>query len=163
MFGEEPLQPHHGLEGFDCGVDALNDWLKQNALSEQGRSARTFLAFDGLDLVGYYALSAHLVERDQMPRSVARGSGYKIPSVLIAKLAVDVRHQGHGYGERVLLAAVNRCVDAARSAGARLIVVDATSPDAAAFYQHFDFRPATAERFYMKMSTAAKALGLPWP
>jgi len=56
-------------------------------------------------------------------------------------------------------------VDAARTAGGKLVVVDAIDESAAAFYRHHDFiaLPARSDRLVMKMSTAAKALGVSWP
>ena len=56
-------------------------------------------------------------------------------------------------------------VEAARRAGGKLLVVDAIDERAAAFYRLHDFvaLPARSDRLVMKMSTAAKALGVSWP
>jgi hypothetical protein len=54
---------------------------------------------------------------------------------------------------------------AARAAGGRLVVVDAIDENAASFYRSHDFEPSPADPHLltMKLSTAARALGLDWP
>lgn len=58
------------------------------------------------------------------------------------------------------VAALAACI-----AGGKLIVVDAIDSNAAAFYRHYDFEPPPnrPDRFVMKLSTAARALGIDWP
>ena len=52
-----------------------------------------------------------------------------------------------------------------RRAGGRVVVVDAVDAAAKAFYEHHDFQPmpGSDQRLLMKLSTAATALGEPWP
>jgi hypothetical protein len=65
----------------------------------------------------------------------------------------------------LLVHALTTIVVAARSAGGRLVVVDAVNEDAASFYRANDFRPSPTDprRLIMKLSTAARALGFTWP
>ena len=45
MIKLEALTGHHDRSGFDCGVDALNVWLKQTAMQHQSKGiSRTFVA-----------------------------------------------------------------------------------------------------------------------
>jgi hypothetical protein len=46
-----------------------------------------------------------------------------------------------------------------------VVLVDAIDDDARAFYEHHDFQPIPDQprRLVMKLSTAAKALGVAWP
>ena len=53
------LDSSHELAAFDCGVPALNDYLKKFALQNlRNQSARTYVATRGSAVVGYYTLAA---------------------------------------------------------------------------------------------------------
>lgn len=58
-----------------------------------------------------------------------------------------------------------RIVTAARAAGGKLVVVDAIDETAGGFYRAHDFQATGTDphRLVMKISTAARALELPWP
>jgi hypothetical protein len=73
--------------------------------------------------------------------------------------------QGKGLGAELLVNALTTILTATRSAGGRLIVVDAIDEHAAGFYRAHDFQPSPTDplRLVMKLSTAARALGLEWP
>jgi len=46
------------LDGFDCGVPALDEWLKQFALSGQRAGASvTYVLEQGAQIVGFYTLA----------------------------------------------------------------------------------------------------------
>lgn len=64
----------------------------------------------------------------------------------------------------LLADALMRAVEAVRSAGGRLIVVDAIDADAAAFYRSHGFVavPGDPSRLVIKVSDAARSLGLRW-
>ena len=56
-----------------------------------------------------------------------------IPSILLARLALDRRLHGEGLGAQLLVDGVGRATDAVRLAGGGLIVVDALHERAAGF------------------------------
>lgn len=155
------------LDGFDCGHDALNIWLREHARRATGQGTRTYLLIedDTEAVVGYFALAPHLVERDALPSSIGRGAPSRIPAILLAKLALDTRLQGQGLGSELLTHALVTIIAAARAAGGRLVVVDAIDEDAAGFYRAHDFQPSPADptRLILKISTAARTLDLDWP
>jgi GNAT superfamily N-acetyltransferase len=163
----EPLGSGHDRDAFDCGHDALNIWLRQHAVHATGQGTRTYLLIEEATgaIVGYFALAPHLLERDAAPRGVGRGAPQRIPAILLAKLALDRRLHGQGLGGELLVHALTATVAAARSAGGRLIVVDAIDDGAVSFYRSHDFQPSPTDprRLIMKLSTAARALGLTWP
>jgi GNAT superfamily N-acetyltransferase len=96
---------------------------------------------------------------------VSRGAPRRIPAILLAKLALDERLHGQGLGAELLVHALTTAINAARSAGGRVVVVDALDERAASFYRAHDFQPSPtdAHRLVVKLSTAARALGLAWP
>lgn len=163
----EALRPSHVLDEFACGKGPLDEWLREHARNAMGQGTRTYVLVDmeTKSIVGYFAIAPHLVERDLTPTRIARGAPRQIPAILLAKLAPDERSQGSGLGRVLLVRALKKIVDAAKHAGGKLVVVDAIDDDAAKFYQHHNFVPVPGDphRLLMKMSTAARELGIPWP
>lgn len=164
-FRVEPLGGDDArLSGFSCGDERLDRWLRDHATNARGQGTRTFLLIeDDGAVAGYFALAPHAIARDTVPATVGRGSPDPIPGYLIAKLALDQRHQGQGLGSELLIACLAGIISAARTGGGKLIVVDAISDAAADFYRRHDFIDAGHRRLVMKISTAANALKLPWP
>jgi hypothetical protein len=163
----EPLAASHDLDAFDCGHDALTNWLKRYARTATGQGTRTYLLVEGATgaVAGYFAIAPYLVERDTAPPGVGRGAPKRIPAILLAKLALRSDLYGQGPGAELLVYALTTIVTAARSAGGRLVVVDAVDSSAAGFYRAHDFQPSPTDpfRLIMKLSTTARALHLPWP
>jgi GNAT superfamily N-acetyltransferase len=156
----------HDLEGFRCGVGELDDWLIHHSRTAIGQGTRTYVVVDIEDsVVGYFAITPHLLEREEAPSRIGRGAPQQIPAILLAKLALDQSHQGSGLGSELLVSALTTIVDAARRVGGRVVLVDAINDEARRFYQHHDFQalPGNEKRLIMKLSTAAKALGVDWP
>lgn len=164
-FRVEPLGEHE-LERFRCGVEELDEWLLRHARTATGQVTRTFVLVDtDASVVGYFAVTPHLLRREEAPSRIARGAPREIPAVLLAKLALDLSQQGSGLGSELLVSAIATIVEAARRAGGRLIVVDAINDQARRFYEHHDFQllPGNDQRLVMKLHTAAKAIGVDWP
>lgn len=161
----EPLTADHDLDAFDSGKPPLDEWLTRHALNAAGQGTRTYILIhtQTATVGGYFAIAPHLLARDEAPRRIGRGAPARIPAILLAKLALDHRLHGRGLGSELLVHALTTIINAARTAGGRLIVVDAIDDQAAAFYRAHDFQPAPSDpqRLVMKLSTAARALSLP--
>jgi GNAT superfamily N-acetyltransferase len=156
----------HPLDDFDCGNPELTTWLRQHAGTATGHGTRTTVLLDDRGRVrGYFAIAPHLVDREELPPKLGRGAPRHIPAILLAKLALDVESHGQGLGTELLLVALRTIIAAARSAGGKLVVVDAIDDRARSFYEHHDFArlPNRDDRLVLKLSTAAKALDEPWP
>jgi GNAT superfamily N-acetyltransferase len=160
MIRLEPLTGRHDRHGFDCGVEALDVWLRQTALQHQARGiSRTFVAVPAVDqsvdgeahagtapvtsstVLGFYALASAFVLLDELPSDLARRYPRQIPVTRLGRLAVRRDLQRQGLGRLLLADAVNRARGAAQAVGSAGIVVDAKNDDAAWFYQGFGFRP----------------------
>lgn len=155
----------HDLGSFRCGNSELDEWLIHHARSATGHGTRTYVIVDDeAAIVGYFAVAPHFIDRDDAPPTVGRGAPRRIPAILLAKLALDRSVQGQGLGSELIVFALETILEAARLAGGRLVVVDAVDAAAAAFYQHHDFQPLPDQdrRLVLKLSTAAKALGIDW-
>lgn len=165
MFFSERLNREHDLGRFSSGKEALDAWLKKHALhADRSGTGRTYVWIDEAGrVVAYFTLAPHLVRREELPAGVGRGSPDAIPSILLARLALDQSLQGQGWGVVLLADALRVALEAMRTAGGRLIVVDAIDPQAAAFYEHHGFTPVpeNPHRLVIRVSSAAKSLSLP--
>lgn len=140
-----PLSEAHKLELFDSGKPALDYFLTHVALrSQQDGHARTFVITDEEEnVVGYHALCGGMLDRENAPRQVGgHGAPREIPVALLARLAVDRRHQGRQLGTVLMRHAFASVVAASSFVGFRAIMVHALDDEAAAFYAKFGFRAA---------------------
>ncbi len=160
----EKLSPEHILTGFDCGVAALNDWLLRFARTNQAAgTSQTYVVHRTGRVVGYYAIAAASVHRDESPERVVKGlARHPVPVAMIARLAVDQSEHGKGLGAALLKDALVRINGAADIIGVRAVLVHAKDETARAFYQHFDFisSPVDPLQMFLLMKDIRHALGL---
>jgi len=142
---EEPISKKHDREGFDCGDEALNEFLRRYARKSHERGgAKTFLAIADADkaILGFYSLSPASVDYARTPEILRRGlARYDVPGFRLARLAVDRRWQGHGIGGQLLLAAGRRCLLAAAEVGGVVLVIDAKNERVAGWYASYGAVP----------------------
>ncbi len=159
-----PLNARHDLSAFDCGVPALNNYLKKFAAENQrSHSAHTYVATRGESVVGYYTLAAASARGRKRRRSVARGlAAHPVPVILLARLAVDGSEQGKGLGAGLLRDALLRAVQAADLVGCRAVMVHAKDEEAKAFYHRFGFEssPGDPFRIFLLMKDVKASLGI---
>lgn len=150
------LTAEHDLTGFDCGNQDLNHWLVDHALASQKADlARTYLALIDNIVAGYLSMTTGSIRREVAPKRYARGMpAHPIPTILIARLAVDCRHQGARLGSRLLGEALRLAVAVSDTAAARLVVVEAIDNRAAGFYRRWGFIdvPENPNRLFRKIS-----------
>lgn len=147
----EKLQPHHAVEAFDCGQEALNRFLQKHALQNQhSGGAQTYVGLAEGAVIGYYALAVGLVEQERAPERMKKGlAKHSIPIMLLARLAVDLHWQKRGVGAGLLKDAMLRTLQAADIAGIRALVVHAKDEPARTFYQRFDFLPSPTDPLHL--------------
>ncbi len=143
---EEPIKKKHDREAFDCGEDALNEFLRRYARkSHELGGAKTFLAIDDADdntILGFYSLSPASVAYARTPEIVRRGlARHDVPGFRLARLAVDLKAQRQGMGGQLLLAAGRRCLLASAEVGGVVLVIDAKNERAAGWYARFGALP----------------------
>ena len=91
---EEPINKKHGREAFDCGEEALNEFIRRHARNSHDLGgAKTFLAIDDVDnktILGFYSLSPASVDYARTPETIRRGlARHDVPGFRLARLAVD--------------------------------------------------------------------------
>ncbi|MGU3494400.1 GNAT family N-acetyltransferase [Xanthobacteraceae bacterium A53D] len=157
-----PFDPkRHDRGSFDCGVDALNRYIRELANQDIKRSlTRVHVLADGPRIVGYYTISAHSVARSALPQGINPGAYGELPFLLLGRLAVDKAWQGQGYGDALIVHAFKTTRSAARQVGILGMIVDAKDEQAARFYAGFGFRPlsGTASRLVLPISAMDRLL-----
>ncbi len=127
---------------FSCGVKPLDDYFKQFAKGNHIKNiGKTFVLIEeNKDIIGYYTTSMGSVEFQSLPQKIReRLPKYPIPIARIARLAVDIKKQRQGWGEYLLIDALNRIREAATVVAAFGVVVDAKDEKAKKFYTQYGF------------------------
>ena len=140
-----PLEGGHDRGYFDCGVPALNQYLRNYALQNQKRGmVRNYVTTRKNDrvIVAYYSLVYASLGQKLLPAKLVKGMGkYDVPVMLFARLAVDRREQGKGLGKALLKDVVLRTMQAGEIAGLKVLLVHAKDEAAAEFYRKHGFEP----------------------
>ncbi len=137
----EALASHHGRDGFSCGTDSLDRYLRTQAAQDQRRKANAVFILVEPDrpdaVLGYYTLCATgLAQGDVPPAARKRIPRYPLVSAtLVGRLAVALDRQGQRLGAILLADAVRRAYASAATVGSSMLVVDALSERASAFYE----------------------------
>lgn len=152
----EPLGKHHHLDQFDCGEPALDEWLKRHARGAHASgSARVFVTTleDGETVVGYYALAAAQVGPEEATERALKGQprARPVPAILLARLAVDQKHQRAGPDRSLLQDVLLRCLEAADAIGARVLLVHAKHDAAKAWYVQYGFEESPTDPLHLLM------------
>lgn len=140
------LEEFDETEGFDCGDEPLNNYLRRHAGINQQKSSIgvTYVAVDEAApavVLGYFTLAASSIPRDRIPKKLVRGlPAYDLPLILLARLAVDRRFAGRGLGRALLFDAFRIALLVANEIGCRYLVTDAYR-DKVAWYAKYGFIP----------------------
>jgi GNAT superfamily N-acetyltransferase len=143
---EEPISKKHHRDPFDCGEEALNDFLRRYARkSHDLGGAKTFLAIDDADketILGFHSLAPASIDYARTPEIIRLGlARHDVPGFRLARLAVDRKFQGQGLGGQLLLAAGRRCLLAAAEVGGVVLVIDAKNERVAGWYASYGAVP----------------------
>jgi GNAT superfamily N-acetyltransferase len=162
---EEPIAKRHNREAFDCGEQALNEFLRRHARkSHDLGGAKTFLAIENSGdeaIIGFYSLSPASVVYARTPEVVRRWlARHDVPAFRLARLAVDRSVQRQGIGGQLLLAAGRRCLLASVEVGGVALLIDAKNEKAAAWYASYGAVPLLdmPSTLMLPLATIAAAL-----
>lgn len=159
----EKLRRSHGVEGFDCGKEALNRFLVRHSLqSQQSGASQTYVALAGNKIVGFYTLVFGQVEYEGAPERLTKGlARHPVPLMVLARLAVSSPWQGQRIGAGLLKDSLRRTLQAAEIAGLRAFAVHAKDDEARAFYERFDFvaSPTDPRHLFLLLKDVRAVLG----
>jgi GNAT superfamily N-acetyltransferase len=138
--GPRLLEDTDDLSLFNCGVPALNDWLKFRAKGNHiSGASRTYVAEGNRRISAFYCLSAGSINHSDSPGKFRRNMPDPVPVIIMGRLAVDIGFRGNGLGAALIKDALVRTVAIGQQAGVRALMVHAKDKDAARFYQKHDF------------------------
>lgn len=156
------IQSKAELKKFDCGIDALNEFLSRYSLKNDALGiGKTFVALDDSNsIAGYFTLSTAQVTYQEIPDEYRiKLPKYPIPALRIARLAVNKNLQGKGIGRWLLTQAFIKTVQVADVAGLYFVIVDAKETSKM-FYEHYGFIKFNDENlcYFILIETIRKAL-----
>lgn len=139
------------IDTFDCGNQALNQFLQRYALvNQKANSAQTYVCCAEGVVVGFYSLVVGSVDPETAPSRVSKGlARHPAPVMILARLAVDQAHQRKGLGQALLKDALLRTAQAANIAGIRALLVHAKDEDARQWYASWEFEPSSTDALHM--------------
>ena len=162
----KPLGPKHDRAAFSCGVEALDNYLHNQARQDLKKHAAVpfILSNDGSTIAGYYTLSQFAVALDEVPAEIAKKlPKYPlVPASLLGRLAISKEFRGQKLGELLLMDAVKRSLDASKQLASAAVVVDAKNDAAIAFYKKYGFLdlPKIERRLFLPMGTIEKLFAI---
>jgi len=164
-FVTEALARRHDRAAFDCGVEALNAYLRQQAGQDVKRLAAAVFVMVPTGrpktIAGFHTLCSASVRLDGIPeqrrRKLARYP--EVPAILIGRLARDINFPG--LGGRLLVDALHRSQRVADEIAATVVLVDAKNSRAREFYRSYGFEGIlnSPNRMFLPMRTVSEVLG----
>ncbi len=132
----------HDRNRFNCGVEALSNYLKVMASQQSKKdNTRTFVLEDDNEpshIIGFYTLTMTPIDLNALPDKLQKKHQSSTSGGLIARLAVDQRYKGKGFGEWLLIDALRKLLSASDSVAFPVVIVDAKD-GAKQFYERFGF------------------------
>lgn len=145
IWHEEPIGKQHDRGAFDCGDEALNQFLNRHARqSHEKGGAKTYLAVseNNKKVLGYYSLSPASIAYGRAPEVIKRGlARHDVPVFRLGRLAIDLSVQSRGLGGQLLLAAGRRCLLVAAQVGGVALLIDAKNERVAEWYANYGAVP----------------------
>lgn len=146
----ELMGAHHDRTAFDCGVDSLNGFLRQQAGQNAKRDfSRTFVVVSETgspQIVGYYTLAMGSLEFIQFPNEKHLPQ-YPILIAHLGRRTVDSQYRGRHIGEYLLFHALLR--------------VQALGEAAGRFYRKYGFVPLSDDPLHLYITLKSiRKLGL---
>ncbi|MGE5131455.1 MAG: GNAT family N-acetyltransferase [Gemmatimonadota bacterium] len=151
----ELLAGHHDISRFECRSREQTDWLRRFARQSTATgTTRVFVVTDetGHVVVAYYAWCMAQLVAGAAPERLRKGAGrYPQPVALLARLGVDIRHEGQGLGAALLQDVFARLMELSSDIGCRGLLVHAESAEAKKFYLHLvpEFEPSPTDDLHL--------------
>lgn len=151
------LEKNHNRKNFSCGIDELDNYLKQYANQDiKKRLAVCYVIADkDNDVIGYYTLSSNSIGLSDIPEDLSKSLKYEeIPVIIIGRLAVHHDYQGNKLGQTLLIDALKRIVEISALVGNHAVIVDPINDNADKFYAKLGFvRLKSSRRMFLPLKT----------
>jgi hypothetical protein len=161
-----PLSSGHSLPGFECRSQEQTEWLHQYARQAHAAgTTKVFVIADDEDtVVAYYAwCMASVGDLMGLPPRFRKGAGqYPQPVALLARLGVDIRHEGRGLGAVLLDDVMRRVLALSDDIGCRGLLIHCETDEAKKFYLHlvpaFMASPTDPMHLYLLLKDIRRSL-----
>ena len=162
----ELLAKTHDRDGFDCGSEPLDLFLKQTARQHAERGiSRTFVLVDAAaaapkSIVGFFSLNICQIKSESLTTQEAKKLPRDVAGVRLGRLAVAKANQRQGIGKTLLVAAMGTFIEIFNTAGGIGLFVDAKDQDAKRYYEQFGFvaLPSNELELFLPVKTIQEAL-----
>jgi ribosomal protein S18 acetylase RimI-like enzyme len=163
----EPLAKAHDRDGFDCGSEPLNLFLKQTARQHAARGiSRTFVlveegAAEPKPILGFFSLNLCQIKSESLSVEEAKKLPRDVAGIRLGRLAVAREYQRQGTGKTLLAAAMGKFIEIFNTAGGIGLFVDAQDQEAKRYYEQFGFvaLPSNELELFLPGKTIQEALG----
>jgi len=162
----ELLAKAHDREGFDCGSEPLNAFLKQTARQHAARGiSRTFVlveedASEPKHILGFFSLNLCQIKSETLAAEEAKKLPRDVSGIRLGRLAVAKAYQRQGIGKSLLVAAMGKFMEIFNTAGGIGLFVDAKDEEARHYYERFGFvsLPSNELELFLPAKTIQEAL-----
>jgi ribosomal protein S18 acetylase RimI-like enzyme len=162
----ELLAKFHDRDGFDCGSEPLNRFLKQTARQHAERGiSRTFVLVEEntpepVPILGFFSLNLCQLKSESLSPDEAKRLPRDVSGVRLGRLAVAREFQRKGIGKTLLIAAMEKYMEIFNTAGGIGLFVDAKDQEARRYYEQFGFvsLPSNELELFLPIRTIQEAL-----
>ena len=162
----ELLAKSHDRNGFDCGSEPLNLFLKQTARPHASRGiSRTFVlveeaASEPTPILGFFSLNICQIRSESLSAEEAKKLPRDVSGIRLGRLAVSKAYQRQGIGKTLLVTAMGKFIEIFNTAGGIGLFVDAKDQDAKRYYEQFGFvsLPSNELELFLPVKTIQEAL-----
>lgn len=162
----ELLAKSHDRDGFDCGSEPLNLFLKQTARQHAARGiSRTFVLVEGgaseaKPILGFFSLNLCQLKSESLSAEEAKKLPRDVSGIRLGRLAVARECQRQGIGKTLLVAAMGKFIEIFNPAGGIGLFVDAKDREARRYYEQFGFvsLPSNELELFLPVRTIQEAL-----
>jgi ribosomal protein S18 acetylase RimI-like enzyme len=162
----ELLTKSHDRDGFDCGSEPLNLFLKQTARQHAERGiSRTFVLVDEgasapKPIIGFFSLNLCQIKSELLSADEARKLPRDVSGIRLGRLAVATKYQRQGIGKTLLVAAMGKFIEIFNTAGGIGLFLDAKDQEAKRYYEQFGFvaLPSNELELFLPVKTIQEAL-----
>ena len=160
------LGPEHDLDSFDCRSAEQTEWLRRHAHQSSNSGTTRVLVVtseDSSQVVAFYAWCMASISLQDAPARARKGTGrYPQPVALLARLGVDVRHEGSGLGAGLLQDVIARTFVLGEEIGCRGLLIHAETSHARDFCLHlvpeFEASPTDELHLFLLMKDIRRTL-----
>ena len=154
----EDINKTHDINNFNCGLDSVNDFLKNEALKNHSDLlSKTYIARrnSSNNVIAYCTICPHILKKSESEFIINRKYRWNTPAILLAQLGVDVNNKGENLGQKLIgYLFFDVAIPVVKYIHYAAIVVDAENESLISYYQKSGFKRFKEDglRLYIPMS-----------